>query len=87
MRFTLLLWPQKTGHLVLPALEIQPLSSPPPRGDDQGASTGQAISCELDYQSLGETVLVVPDMISTTVSLDPSGSGGSWLVESKSRHS
>lgn len=85
-RFLLLLWPQKTGHLVLPSVEIQSLAPTHSEIGDQDVEARALISSELDYQSLGDAVLVVPDLISTTVSLDPSGSGGGWLVESRSRH-
>lgn len=84
-RFAVLLWPQKTGHLVLPALEVHSLRSSQKQSSDEAPLTQSAISCELDYQNLGETILVVPDLISTTVSLDPRGNGRSWLVESTSR--
>ena len=52
---------------------------------EEELSRESTISCELDYQNVGESILVVPDLVSTTVALDPSGPGGSWLVESQSR--
>lgn len=61
-------------------------TSPPPAG---GASTAgpslqrRQIACEVDYRNHGETVLVLPDLRKTTVSL--SVSGGSWLVDSERR--
>lgn len=47
----------------------------------------QAIACEVDYRNHGETVLVLPDLRKTTVSLSASGSpgGSSWLVDSERR--
>ena len=54
--------------------------------DDQEDSTESSISCETDYQHQSETILVVSDLYSTTVSIDPSSTvGGAWFVESKSR--
>lgn len=46
------------------------------------------IPCEVDYRNHGETLLVLPDLRKTTVSLSPSGGhpgGGSWLVDSERR--
>lgn len=51
------------------------------------------IPSEVDYRSHGETILVLPDLKKTTVSLPPTGStgsgaagaGGSWLVDSERR--
>ncbi|KAL4873736.1 hypothetical protein BDV12DRAFT_159510 [Aspergillus spectabilis] len=45
------------------------------------------IACEVDYRNHGETVLVLPDLQSTTVSLSLTGGGhgGAWLVDSERR--
>lgn len=71
--FSLLLYPQTTGHLMYPAIEIQsvPLNS--------------EMSSETNDESQAESVNVVVDRMSSTVSLDPSSAGGGWLVESRSR--
>ena len=80
-----------TGRLLYPSLEIAPVSSATSstdrdeglqqqRGEEGGSSS---ISYETDFLNQGETVLVVPNHSSTTVSLDPANGG--WLVESKSR--
>lgn len=82
-KFSLLLWPQKTGHLLLPTLDTRLLATE--HDSSEGSSTTGPVSCELDFKNVGETVLVVPDLISTTVSLDPGGVGGGWLVESRSK--
>ncbi|CAG8896238.1 unnamed protein product [Penicillium nalgiovense] len=98
-RFTVLLLPQKPGHLLLPGVEIrtflppapQPPTSPP--AADAGGSMAPArrsIPCEVDYRNHGETVLVLPDLKKTTVSLSAAGGnhaagGGSWLVDSERR--
>ena len=54
--------------------------------NDQEDPPEPSISCEMDYQHQSETILVVPDLCSTTISIDPSSAvGGAWLVESKKR--
>ncbi|KAL4780856.1 trafficking protein particle complex subunit 10 [Aspergillus varians] len=42
------------------------------------------IACEVDYRNHGETVLVLPDLRGTTVSL-VGGHGGAWLADSERR--
>lgn len=99
IRFTVLLLPQKPGHLLLPGLEVrtfaptqpQPPMSPPATDVAAGGPAvpiqRQPIACEVDYRNHGETVLVLPDLRKTTVSLSASGSpgGSSWLVDSERR--
>ncbi|PWY77431.1 hypothetical protein BO70DRAFT_388249 [Aspergillus heteromorphus CBS 117.55] len=48
----------------------------------------RAIPCEVDYRNHGETVLVLPDLRTTTVSLSLSGGnhGGAWLIDSERLH-
>ncbi|PGH04895.1 hypothetical protein AJ80_08444 [Polytolypa hystricis UAMH7299] len=86
--FTVMLLPQRAGHLILPGLEVKTFAIQAPLQSGL-LSTPQRrpIPNELDYRNLGETVLVTPDLRKTTISLDPSGSpgGGSWLVESERR--
>ncbi|KAJ5127148.1 hypothetical protein N7448_007927 [Penicillium atrosanguineum] len=97
-RFTVLLLPQKPGHLLLPGLEVRtfaPSSSQPPTSPvaPDTASGGpvmpaqrRSIPSEVDYRNHGETMLVLPDLRKTTVSLSASGSpGGPWLVDSERR--
>ncbi|KAJ5578108.1 uncharacterized protein N7459_007072 [Penicillium hispanicum] len=98
-RFVVLLLPQKPGHLLLPGLEIRtfvpPQSQPPTSPAAPDVSAGgtavpvqrRPIPCEVDYRNYGETVLVLPDLRKTTVSLSASGSpgGSSWLVDSERR--
>ena len=72
----------------MPSIEIHPLHSPRNlhQADGRGDSAESSISCETDYQNDSETILVVSDLGSTTVSMELSGSvGGVWLVESKGR--
>ncbi|KAJ5789942.1 uncharacterized protein N7518_006953 [Penicillium psychrosexuale] len=95
-RFTVLLLPQKPGHLLLPAIEIRTFlpSAPqlPTAADPAGsmAPARRSIPCEIDYRNHSETVLVLPDLKKTTVSLSAAGGnhaagGGSWLVDSERR--
>lgn len=88
-RFPVLLLPQKPGHLLLPGLEIRtfvPSSTQPPATSDPGAPQQRhPIPSEVDYRNHGETVLVLPDLRKTTVSLSAHGGGASWLVDSERR--
>ncbi|KAE8408425.1 trafficking protein particle complex subunit 10 [Aspergillus pseudonomiae] len=97
--FAVMLLPQKAGHLLLPGLEIKTFvpasSATPPK--PPAPATGPAgtapvlqrrqIACEVDYRNHGETVLVLPDLRSTTVSLSLSGGnhGAAWLIDSERR--
>ncbi|KAJ5491196.1 hypothetical protein N7539_002763 [Penicillium diatomitis] len=99
--FTILLLPQKPGHLLLPGLEIRTFAPPTPStnpsvssptadvmgGGATGSGQRQAIACEVDYRNHSDSVLVLPDLRKTTVSLSASGSpgGSSWLVDSERR--
>lgn len=85
MTIPLILWPQKTGSLLLPSVEIQSLPISQERSQEDEEVADSSISCDVDYQSAGEAILVVPNLIGTTVSLEPSGAGGGWLVESRSK--
>jgi hypothetical protein len=98
-RFTVLLLPQKPGHLLLPSIEIRtffpsgpqlPTSPPATDAAALAAPSRRSIPCEVDYRNHGETVLVLPDLKKTTVSLSAAGGshapgGGSWLVDSERR--
>ena len=61
-----------------------------------GGATGKAaaaggagiekITSEMDYRNVAETVRVISNAASTTLSLDTSGpQGGAWLLESERR--
>ncbi|CAG8279777.1 unnamed protein product [Penicillium salamii] len=89
-RFTVLLLPQKPGHLLLPGLEIRTFfpSTPQLPADPPTAPPRRSIPCEVDYRNHSETVLVLPDLRKTTVTLSASGGhagGGSWLIDSERR--
>ena len=79
--FAVLLVPQTTGRLLYPSVEITPLSKA--FSTDRENKERLQLSSETDYVSQSETVLVVPNLSSTTVSLDPASGG--WLAESRSR--
>lgn len=84
MTFPILLLPQRAGHLLYPGLEIRPVDD----GSRGSSAHPPAISSELDYQNQGQSVLVVPNLRSTTVAFEPDGSGGvAPLVESQARRS
>ena len=99
--FSIMLVAQRPGHLLLPAVDIKAFVQPPQQQatattpDSSTSAAGEAasfqrrqISCEVDYRNLGQTLLVLPDLRRTTVSLSHSGSGGSsWLVDSEAIHS
>ena len=91
--FDVLLLPQKSGHLLLPSIRIHP-NAPRPQSRDgneiSGAADGSTqISCETDYLNQAESVMVVPDLSSTTVIVDPndstSGPGRAQWIDSQRR--
>jgi trafficking protein particle complex subunit 10 len=75
--FQILLLPQRLGHLMYPSLEIKCYI----KGKDE------EVHCEVDYQSVGISVLVIAGLRSTTVAIDGekegAGVGGSFVVGSE----
>ncbi|GKZ35154.1 hypothetical protein AbraIFM66950_005706 [Aspergillus brasiliensis] len=83
-----------TGGQMMSPNPGQPMAA----GSMTAAATGGAaavvplqrrpIPCEVDYRNHGETVLVLPDLRTTTVSLSLSGGshGGAWLIDSERLH-
>ncbi|KAG0636053.1 trafficking protein particle complex subunit 10 [Tuber brumale] len=68
-KFPILLVPLKAGNLLLPNVEVKQVV-PIEQGEE-------GVSCETDYRSNGESVLVLPDVRSTTVRIDsPFGEDG-----------
>ncbi|KAI9836242.1 MAG: hypothetical protein M1819_001579 [Sarea resinae] len=62
------------------------LSPPAPHLQQQQQPNQQPLTCETHLASQADVVLVLPDLASTTVGLDPGGAGNTtWLVESKGR--
>jgi hypothetical protein len=117
--FAIMLLPQRSGHLLLPSIDIKTFVSGPPTapvGGPGGVSTPTATTAaaansvtvpttganpggipagaatplqqrrqipnEVDYKNHGETLLVLPDLRKTTVSLE---SGNLGLIESEPR--
>lgn len=73
---------------MFPSIVIHPstLARISDQPDDREDLAESSASCETDYQQQSEMILVVSDLSSTTVSIDPSSTvGGAWLVDSKSR--
>ncbi|KAI9785522.1 MAG: hypothetical protein M1839_009263 [Geoglossum umbratile] len=56
-----------------------------PRHNSPRSETPATVTCETDYRNQGETILVLPNVKSTTVGLDPAHGGGAFLVESEKR--
>ena len=91
MTFALLLLPQRTGHLLYPAVEVRHVPSTSKR-DEDGGEDGEAgeevaeevLSCETDYKSSSLSVLVVGGLQRTTVAVDQEAPGkGAWMLETK----
>jgi len=78
--FPVMLLPQRPGHLLLPSLEIKTYVV---ESSGNKRTSRSAVTSELDYRSHAHSVLVLPDLRSTTVSLE--GAGGSWLLDSDRR--
>lgn len=100
LKFPLMLMPLRTGHLLLPNVDIRsvvPLHNENEKagdGDGELSTTGSVsrsdkltdvVTCETNYKSQAQAVLVLPDVKSTTVKLEKDG--GSWLIESRRRGS
>jgi hypothetical protein len=66
--FTIVLIPLKAGNALLPSVDIRP-SIKPREKDDIKASEEEVLNCETDYLSYGESVMIVPDVSSSTVSI------------------
>ncbi|KAL9006889.1 MAG: hypothetical protein Q9188_000344 [Gyalolechia gomerana] len=88
MSFSIILIPQRTGYLQYPSLEVRMTRPQGSKGRfvDSKTAAKEIITSELDYVNQAESILVIPNLNSSTVSLDCSDSGdGAWLVESRSR--
>ena len=73
---------------MFPSVNIQSVASTRnlQQADDRGDLAESSVSYETDFQRQSETILVVSDLSSTTVSIDPCSTvARPWLVESKSR--
>ncbi|KAL9078787.1 MAG: hypothetical protein Q9157_002307 [Trypethelium eluteriae] len=83
--FALMLIPLVPGRHMLPRVEIR-VRGQRPRGEEKGQQQGSgreggsSVSCETDYQSQAETVMVIADVKGTTVDLRVSGQAESDAV-------
>lgn len=92
LSFPVVLIPLREGFLPFPNIEIKPalfvkVHKPGHAGADEDTRVKQTnITCETDFKNAGETIRVVSNSRTTTVSLDASGpQGGAWLLESEKR--
>jgi len=63
-----MLIPLKAGNALLPSLDIRPRIKPKEK-DEGKASEEEIFNCETDYLSYGESIMVVPDVSSSTVGI------------------
>jgi hypothetical protein len=91
--FPVVLIPLREGFLPFPTVEIKPAPfvkahKPGYAGSEEDTRIKQTnITCETDFKNAGETIRVISNSRSTTVSLDASGpQGGAWLLESERRN-
>ncbi|KAL9097782.1 MAG: hypothetical protein Q9165_000108 [Trypethelium subeluteriae] len=90
--FALMLIPLVPGRHLLPRVEIRARGQRP-RGEEKsqqqglGREGGNSVSCETDYQSQAQTVMVIADVKGTTVEMRVPGQGesGAVLVGSEQR--
>ncbi|KAL8712879.1 MAG: hypothetical protein Q9220_003087 [cf. Caloplaca sp. 1 TL-2023] len=86
--FPIILLAQRVGHVLCPAIEVRVLET---SGSEMTLHNGQGaadkgMACEVDYINQNESILIIPDLGSSTVSLAANDTGsGAWLVDSKSR--
>ncbi|KAL8867365.1 MAG: hypothetical protein Q9174_005712 [Haloplaca sp. 1 TL-2023] len=80
-KIPIILLPQKSGHLFYPSVDIRAARSGKSEGD--GKAVDEEVQCEVDYLSQSESILVVPNLSSVTVSLDGGAEVG--VVDMRSR--
>lgn len=87
-QFSVMLIPLRPGTALLPNVEIRAKIAPRSEDDKKkdGAGEEESLSCETDYLTYGECVVVVPDFRSKTVGIGEMSSPRSaiWL-EAESR--
>lgn len=76
-----MLIPLKTGTTLLPIVDIR--ANVKLREDGSGGSGNEPLNCEIDYLSYGESVVIIPDVQSSTVGIGdmglPSAKSVVWL--------
>lgn len=87
LNFPLLLFPQQSGNLLLPSVKIWPLSTDQiEQPSTQRRSEPRPLVCETDNTTETKTILVIPNLGSTTIGLDTGHSdSAAWLMESTLR--
>ncbi|KAI4199656.1 MAG: hypothetical protein LQ350_004447 [Teloschistes chrysophthalmus] len=88
-KFSVVLLPQRVGHLLYPSLEVR-VAQVQDRSRGSRDSTGTVIddvAHELNYLNQANGILIVPNLSTSTLSLEGNtdAGGGAWLVESKNR--
>ncbi|KAL8687628.1 MAG: hypothetical protein Q9224_005096 [Gallowayella concinna] len=87
-KFPIILLPQKTGHLLYPSVEVRVSEThgQGARSDEVEEAADGAVECEMNYVEQSESILIIPNLHSSTMSLDYRNAGGeAWLLESKGR--
>jgi hypothetical protein len=78
LEWPIMLVPLRSGNALLPNIEIRAKIKPREEGKD-----GEMLNCETDYLSYGESVVVVPDVRSSTVGIGDMALGSprsvAWL--------
>jgi hypothetical protein len=69
LRWSILLMPLKSGRLFLPSVEIKPVGK-----------AAEELGCDTFYESMGETVIVIDNVGSTTVTLQETPAGTEPLL-------
>ena len=79
----------------LPAVSLSPPGQRPgplaeagnvlSRHDAAQSEIAATVTCETDCRNQGETILVLPNVKSATVGLDPAHGGGAFLIELEKR--
>ncbi|KAF2128920.1 hypothetical protein P153DRAFT_317387 [Dothidotthia symphoricarpi CBS 119687] len=83
LEYPIVLIPLKPGIALLPHVEIRAKVKPKEAGQEKtGGDAGEleVLNCEMDYLSYGESVMVVPDVRSSTVGIGDMGLGGTKSV-------
>ncbi|KAF2755603.1 TMEM1 family protein-like protein [Pseudovirgaria hyperparasitica] len=80
--FQIILVPLRTGNWLLPNVEVRvkPRPNAPGQADGGRKDDEDEVSCETDFTSQGETVLVIPDLSGTTVGIAGFGTGGGTVL-------
>lgn len=91
LTFPIMLLPLRSGNLLLPTIDIkprittsraqqQPTPVPGQAGASSEESTENSLVCETDYLTRGETIMVIPNVRSTTIGVKEFGSSGAGSV-------